>query len=188
MKKPNPLKTRIFGQTAAGLLLLTGCATGLLRIQDPYHLPGGSLRLAQVAHVGSQQEINEAIELHDLLIASGLSQKDIKDGSCSIARIYCCGGLMEKIAFIEVYVPEGIRVELGDIVEVRVADPSKKGRPEQLNTVAQIRQKAGDKSGTCRWDPPDERLWTRILYADWMPGEGWKHQGGLNKAWYKPPP
>jgi hypothetical protein len=77
---------------------------------------------------------------------------------------------------------------LGDIVEVRVADPLKKGSLRQLNTVTQIRQKAGDKSRTCRWDPPDERLWTRILYADWMPAEGWKFKGGLDKAWYKPPP
>ena len=171
----------------AAALLLTGCSTGLLRIEDPYHLPPGSLRLAQVAHISSQQEINDATKLHDLLLSCGLEQAAIKDGSCGIARIYCCGGLMEKIDFIEVYIPDGISIELGDIVEVRAGDPSKKDELGRLNTVTQVQQKAADSSGTCRWEPPNERLWTRILYAHWMQAEGWKLKGGLWNAWFKPP-
>jgi len=90
------------------------------------------------------------------------------------------------------FVPSGIKVEMGDIVEVRVGHPEKKGVPGALNTVLRIREKAGDANRMCRWEPPDERLWTRVLYADWMPQEGWLREKGsplvLYPPWYKPAP
>jgi hypothetical protein len=55
--------------------------------------------LGQVALLASQQAIDDAKDLHDFLIASGLRQEEIKNGRVAMTRIYCCGGLMEKIAF-----------------------------------------------------------------------------------------
>ncbi len=113
---------------------------------------------------------------------------DIRDGSVAVSRIYCCGGPAEKSTAPAAYVPAGISVERGDMVEVRVGHPSKKGGPPELNTVMRIRHKADEKNGSCGWDPPNERWWMRVLYADWMPQEGWVHKGGTSKAWFKPPP
>ena len=105
-----------------------------------------------------------------------------------MARIYCCGGPNEKGTAVVIYVPPDLEVHRGDVIELRAADPSKKGELGQINVVTRIRQAAADHNGACRWDPPDERLWCRTLYADWMVEEGWKFQHGLYKAWYKPPP
>jgi len=168
----------------AGFLVLTGCATGL-RIQQA-HVPPGSLRLAQVVMRGSQAELTGAKELHTLLADSGIGEAEIKDGSVVLARIECCGGPNEKSSAIMIYVPPESEVQRGDIVELRAADPSKKGSINQVNVVTRIRQKAAETAGSCRWDPPNEGLWSRTLYADWMPQEGWKLQGGLYKGWYKP--
>ena len=171
---------------ATVMLLLTGCASGP-RIQAD-RIPAGSLRLSQVMVLIAQKEIIENKELCQIIFASGISETEIKDGSFGIGRVHCCGGPNEKPNATCFYVPAGIRLKLGDIVEVRIGHPPRKGEPGKLNTVTQVRQQAGDEQGSIRWDPPNERLWRRILYADWMPKEGWVYQGGLWNTWYKPPP
>jgi hypothetical protein len=169
-------------------VLVSGCKT-TLRIQTA-HVPPGSLRLAQVVQRGSESWIkgSNAKILHQALADSGITEEEIKDGSVVLARIECCGGPNEKSSAIMMYVPPGLDLHPGDIVELRAADPSKKAAVGQLNVVTRVIQIATDQNGPCRWDPPKDFLWGRTLYADWMPQEGWVHQGGLYKAWYKPGP
>jgi hypothetical protein len=42
------------------------------------------------------------------------------------------------------------------------------------------------EGGRCRWDPPNEKLWMRVIYCDWMLGENWQFKGGLHKGWFRP--
>ena len=170
----------------AAICLLSTACTSVPRIYTD-KLPPGSHRLAQVMVLGTRKELVETKDAHDILSRAGIPDAEIRDGSVVLARIYCCGGWAEKPTAPAIYVPPGINVERGDIVELRVGHPPKKGAPGELNTVIRVRQKADDQNGSCRWDPPNERLWMRILYADWMPQEGWVYKGGISKAWYKPP-
>ncbi|QWV94482.1 hypothetical protein KP004_04660 [Geomonas oryzisoli] len=168
---------------------MTGCSRGPLRIHMDF-VPTGSLRLAQVTATGSREEVVQAKDLYDAIIASGIKDSEIADGSVVLARIYCCGGMTkswssEVVNSTMLYVPKGLSVALGDIVEVRVGHPPKKEEPGVLNVVTRVVQKADD-DGKCWWDPRDDRLWLRVLYCDWMPKEGWIKQGGINPVWYLP--
>jgi hypothetical protein len=89
------------------------------------------------------------------------------------------------------YVPTDFRVAMGDVVEIvlgRTATKKerKKGDQGTMNRVAQIRDSFESEAGSCRWDPENETLWMRVLYCDWMPGEGWQYRGGLSNGWFKP--
>jgi hypothetical protein len=150
-------------------------------------VPSGSLRLAEVRSVESRKVLLDANIVREVLARTSLKESDIQDASVVMTAIYCCGGPMEKGEARAVYVPPGIKVEFGDIVEVRVGHPPEGGKLGTPNTVTQIRQRVGEVGGSCRWYPPNEGLWMRFLYADWMPKEGWVKQGGLHPAWYKPP-
>ena len=185
----NTLKHRVFLavlSSVASCFLLTGCQSGNMRLYGD-RVPAGSLRLAWVMGVGSRKEILESSWGREILTGTAIKETEIRDGSGVMTAIYCCGGPNEKGEARVVYVPAGITVERNDIVEVRVGHPPEGDKLGTPNTVTRIRQRAGEVGGSCRWDPPDERLWVRILYADWMPAEGWVRQGGLFPAWYKPP-
>ena len=103
-----------------------------------------------------------------------------------MATVYCCGGPNEKDSAIMVYAPPTFSVELGDMIELKVGHTPKDGDSGSIHTVTRIVQKYSDSTKICRWDPPDERLWQRVLYCDWMEGNGWVKQGGISPAWYKP--
>jgi len=169
---------------SVGCILLASCAT-TLRIQSDF-LPEGSLRVAQVVYVVTRDQTLETKVLHDALLASGVKDAEIKDGSVVLARVFCCGRPNESEVELMLYAPSAIGVGKGDIVEVRSGRPPAKGDAGRLNTVMRIRQKNGDGATTCNWVPPNPQLWARVLYCDWMPGEGWIEQGGINKAWFKP--
>jgi len=184
--KPNlcRLATSMLYRTLTCVLL--GACSSVPRIQTS-RVPPGSLRLGQVMYLTKPEKMKDGKDFRDLLMASGLSATEITNGSFGLVRIYCCGGPNEKSTAPAIYIPSGIDVQLGDIVEFRAGHPPEKGVAGEVNTVTRVRQRLTDKEPTCRWDPPDERHWTRILYADWMPKEGWVLQHGLWKAWYKPP-
>lgn len=79
---------------------------------------------------------------------------------------------------------------LGDVVEVSVGYvPSKKERKRgatgRVNRAVAVRDNIDADVGACRWDPPNDALWMRVLYCDWMLGEGWERRGGLLPGWYK---
>jgi hypothetical protein len=170
------------------LLAVTGCSNNL-RIHSDF-VPAGSLRLAQVMVLGKRAEIVQARPLFDAILASGIPDSEIVDGSVVMARIFCCGGLTdnlssEKVNSLILYVPKEVTVARGDIVEVRVGRPPEKGDAGKVHLVTRVVQKYGGNEERCWWDPKDDRLWLRVLYCDWMPHEGWIKQGGTNPAWYK---
>lgn len=174
---------RVLG-ISIGCILLSSCAS-TLRIQTDF-LPEGSLRMAQVTHIGTQKQVVEFKPLYDALLASGIKDSEIKDGTVAWARVFCCGNPLEAEQEIMLYVPPQLGVSQGDIVEVKSGRPPVKGDSGRLNTVMRIRQEFGKGVASCNWIPPDPRLWARVIYCDWMPSEGWVEQGGINSAWFKP--
>lgn len=181
----------LIGGVVALSFILTSCATHL-RIQSD-ELSAGSLRLAQVMQLASRNEIREIKVLYEVIRASGFNDSDIVDGSVALARIYCCGGLTENISFekanaVMLYVPRGLIVTLGDIVEVRVGRPPEMGDSGLLNVITRVVEQHGAEGEGCWWDPKNSNnKWLRVLYCDWMPEEGWIKQGGASPAWFKPP-
>jgi hypothetical protein len=117
------------------------------------------------------------------LLAAGVKDSEIKDGSVAIGRAYCCGGEADKAFAFLFYVPEEMRVQRGDVVEVKSGPITKSG---EIGTPVNTATRVVDKS-TCRWDPPD-RQYLRVLRCDWMEKEGWtQHKGGVVDAnvWLK---
>lgn len=170
-------------------LILASCSTPL-RIHWNF-VPAGSLRLAQVMGLANRIEVVQNKATYDAIIASGIADSEIVDGSVAVARIYCCGGMTEnfsseKGSAIVLYVPKVLTVVPGDIVEFRAGRSPEKGDVGLVNTVTRVVQRQAVEKGDCWWDPKDDRLWLRVLYCDWMPREGWVKQEGLHPAWYKP--
>jgi hypothetical protein len=133
------------------------------------------------------------LEAYKRIIATGVADSDVINGSMLVARVYCCGGVTKELSSESLYklfifVPKDIEVEVGDFVEVRVARPPQKDDQGSLNAVTRIVSKYRDTSNTCWWDPKNDKLWLRVPYCEWMPKEGWIKQTGLYPAWYKPSP
>ena len=133
----------------------------------------------------NDDEYNREVIL-PLLRATGIQEADIKDGSLAIGRIYYGWEENEKANSIAFFIPENLRVELGDIVEVKSGLAAAEGKPGTASVVTRIRQKGNVTRGPIRWIPEDDRMWQRVLYADWMPAEGWVEQTGLWRTYYKP--
>lgn len=173
------------------LLLVSACSAPPLRIQSD-DVPAGSLRVAQVVAIGKREDILQS-EAYKAIIAAGVADSDLEDGSVVMARIYCCGGMSKELSSERInarmlYVQKGIKVGLGDFVEVKVGRPPEQGDGGRLNTVTRVVGKYGDKPESCWWEPRDDRLWLRFPYCEWMPKEGWVKQGGISPAWFKPAP
>ncbi|HJV64804.1 MAG TPA: hypothetical protein VJ550_03625 [Geomonas sp.] len=171
---------------AAFTLLISACSSSL-PIHTDFAVPDDSLRLAQMLELEKRDTVIKTKEVHEAILASGLAESSIVDDSVGVARIYCCGGVGEGSLTIITYIPQGIDVQPGDIVELKIGHSPEKGRAGAMNTITRVVQRRGDKEGHCWWDPKDDRLWQRVLYCDWMQQEGWKKQGGMSPAWYRPP-
>jgi hypothetical protein len=145
--------------------------------------------LAQIVYIASREElVREGARVYQSMLASGVKDSDIRNGSLVFGRVECCGGPNEKASAMFLYVPSDATPALGDIVEIIVGQEPSDGRQGTPNTVTGVRQKANDPTGGCRWDPPDDRLWMRILYCEWMPAEGWVElKATLTHKWVKPP-
>ncbi len=171
------------------LTFLPACSTPPLRIQSDV-VPVGSLRVAQVAGIASREDILKA-DIYKSIIAVGIPDADLVDGSVVITRIYCCGGMTQELSSeylnrTMLYVPKGLKVSLGDFVEVKVGRPPEHGDNGRINTVTRVVAKYGEKQESCWWDPRNDKLWLRVPYCEWMPKEGWIKQDGINPAWFKP--
>jgi hypothetical protein len=162
--------------------LLTSCAS-VSRLHPVFRENAGVVRVAQVTALTNRQQIIEFGVNYDHLIASGINDADLRDGSVAQGRVYCCDGPNLNIWF---YVPHGMDVGVGDIVEVKMGRQPEDENRGTVNIATQVRHKRVDTEKHCRWDPPNERLWMRILYCDWMEKEGWVEKGGLDKTWAKP--
>jgi hypothetical protein len=173
-----------------GAAILSGCATRASLRLYPDDVPAGSLRLVQAVASGTRDELkNNAKEWYDALLASGVNDKDISDGSVAVGRIWCCGGPAEVSDRQAFYVPRGLEVKLMDIVEIRAGYDPKNHPFSRVNTATRVVQHAESKDDGCRWEPTNPRLWMRVLHCDWMEREGWiELNEGLQHTWYKPSP
>jgi hypothetical protein len=175
-----------------GALLFAGTSFAeQSRVYEDY-VPTGALHLGQVMVAAKSDQIFKMKPLYDAVKTTGIDDADIVDGSVVAARIYCCGGITKELSAevrnsLFLYVPKGLDVGPGDIVELRVGHPAEGGNSAAMNSVTRIVQKSGKDDSTCWWDPKNDSLWQRILYCEWMPSEGWVKQGGMTPAWFKPP-
>jgi hypothetical protein len=160
------------------------------------YVPVDSLRLAQVTSLGTRAEMQDArtrdsdlqenLTIYQRLIALGIPDEEIRDGSVGSGEVVCCGGPNSEDTFIFFYVPPNMDVGVGDIVEIRAGElPGKSDA--YPNVVTRLRQTRGTAAG-CRWLPENPALWLRTLYCSGIEGEGWIQQGGVYKFWYRPPP
>lgn len=164
---------------------LTSCTSTILKIYPPTSDDSGFLRLAEVMHLATRQEIVSVGILYDQLLASGISDADLRDGSLAVGRVYCCEGPLEKGGALWIYVPNPEIIEVGNIVEVRMGRQPATNDTGVINTLERFRHKRISEA-PCRWVPERQGLWMRILYCNWMENEGWTERGGLYKTWVKP--
>jgi hypothetical protein len=170
------------------IMICLACAVssaGTSRLYPPAKDETGALRLAQVVKIATREEILGLGVNLQYLLASGLNDSDFKDGSLAAGRIYCCHQWTEEGTAMWFYVPPDVPVKLGDIVVIRMGRESTKKDPGTVNVVIEVRQKIDAPDSQCSWDPPDNKMWTRVLYCTWMPAEGWTLKKGLHKTWLK---
>lgn len=172
------------------VLFQTGCThVASLRVY-PDDVPAGSLRLVQAIIVGSRTDIvDNSNEWYQALLASGITDDAIIDGSVAVGRIFCCGGPNEIASRQAFYIPLGIQVKPLDIVEIIAGSDPKDHSVTRVNTAIRVVQRAEPTVTGCDWIPLNPRLWRRILFCDWMKKDGWiELEDGLYHTWYKPPP
>ncbi|MBT8423321.1 MAG: hypothetical protein KJP03_09405 [Gammaproteobacteria bacterium] len=156
-------------------------------------LPEGTHVLVMVVETVSRENIMASGEQGMLgrLHAAGITDADITDGSIAVGIVYCCGGNISRETAMAFFVPPEFRTSQGDVVEVRLGRVAskkdlKRGDFGAINHALNVRESFNDETGACRWDPPNEKLWMRVLYCDWMLGEGWQRRGGLSPGWFRP--
>ena len=167
------------------VVLLASCASGPSRVYPPISADERSLRVAEVRALATREQILAAGEHYQNLIAAGIKDSDLQNGSLVTTRVYCCGGNIEQTSGPWVYIPPGMTVAKGDVIEIRMGRMPSKNRHGEVNMAVSIRSR-GIPSETCRWVPDNPNLWMRIIYCDWMFKEGWVERGGLYKTWWKP--
>ena len=140
------------------------------------YVPVNSLRLAQVKSLGTRAEMQDArtrdwenLTIYQALIALGIPDEEIRDGSGGFGEVVCCGGPNSEDTFIFFYVPQNMDVGVGDIVEIRAGElPGKSDA--YPNVVTRLRQTLGTAAG-CRWLPENPALWLRFLALAHLLGE-----------------
>ena len=165
--------------------LLAGCSAGLKVY--PTDVPPNSLRLGEVSSLASKKDIKSMGKTYQALLASGIKDADIQNGSLGSARVFCCGGLGEEGSDIFFYVPAAVKPNLGDIIEVRSGTRPKDGTLAKVNTATRIVQKRSE-TGQCDWVSKDRLIkWNGVLFCDWMPAQRWTspETGNGFRVWYK---
>jgi hypothetical protein len=162
------------------------CGAATLKLHPPIPDDTEVLRVMQVAQVATRQQITLLGEIYQTLLASGIKDSELSDGSLFAAHVYCCEPNVERLTSFLVFVPTGVQIAVGDIVEVRMGRAPTTDDPGAVNTVVRVRQNGTD-GGPCRWvkDKPD--FASQILHCSWMTEEGWVERDGLYLAWLKYP-
>jgi len=137
--------------------------------------------------LATRQEIVTLGITYEHLLASGIKDADLRDGRLGAGRVYCCGGPNETINAIWFYVPIGVNIEVGNIVEIKMGRQPSKNEPGAVNTAVRVLYKQISE-GPCHWVPEREGLWMRVLHCDWMEKDGWVEREGIWKTWLKPVP
>jgi hypothetical protein len=180
-------KMRIVTLCVAAAFSCTVSNAGTSRLYPPANDESGALILAQVIHLATRQEILALGPSRQILLDSGLKDSDFKDGSVAVGRITCCHQSTDEGTAIWFYVPPDVPAMMGDIVAVRMGRKASKQDPGAINTATEVREKPDSSNPQCKWDPPNESYWGRVLYCSWMQAEGWTLKGGLHKTWLKFP-
>ena len=162
------------------------CSAGTSKLYPPSKDEAGALRLAQVIETATREEILKLTTQRQHLLDSGLKDSDFLDGSLAMGRVYCCHPSTDEGTAMWFYVPPDAPAKPGDIVVIRMGRESTKKDPGTVNKLIEVRQKKDARDSHCSWDPPDDKLWRRVLYCDWMPAEGWTLKTGAHKTWLKP--
>ena len=173
------------------LMICLACAVSnaeTAKLYPPSKGEAGALRLAQIMQTATREEILKLTTQREHLLASGLQDSDFKDGSLAMGRVYCCHPSTDEGTAMWFYVPSDKAVNPGDIVEIRMGRAATKKDPGKVNVLVEIRQKKDAPELHCSWDPPNESLWRRVLYCDWMPTEGWTLKKGAYNTWLKRSP
>jgi hypothetical protein len=160
-------------------------STGTSRLYPPDKNEAGALRAVQVVQLATRADILKLGSHLQHLLSSGIKDSDIKDGSLAVGRIYCCHPKTEEGTAVWFYVPPDLPAEAGDIVVIRMGRESTKTDPGTVNVLVEVREKKDAPDSQCSWDPPNNSLWTRVLYCKWMSTEGWTLKNGLHKTWLK---
>ena len=163
-------------------------SAGTSKLYPPGKDQAGTLRLAQVMRTATREEILKLTTQRQHLLDSGLKDSDFQDGSLAMGRVCCCHPSTEEETAMWFYVPPDKPVNPGDIVEIRMGRESSKKDPGRVNVLVEIRQKKDASESHCSWDPPNNSLWRRVLYCDWMPAEGWTLKKGAYNTWLKRAP
>ncbi len=170
------------------IMICLACAVsnaGTSKLYPPAKDETGALRLAQVMQTATREEILKLTVQRQHLLASGLQDSDFQDGSLAMGRVYCCHPSTDEGTAVWFYVPPDAPVQLGDIVVIRMGRESTKKDSGKVNVLIEVRQKKDAPNPQCSWDPPNDRLWRRLLYCGWMPAEGWTLKTGGHKTWLK---
>lgn len=158
------------------------------RLYPPSDDETGGLRLVQVIHLATREEILKFGEQLEHLHASGIKDSDFRDGSVAAARIYCCHRSTDEGTAIWFYSPPDLQVQVGDLTVVRMGRKATKKDAGTVNVAVEVREHKDTPNSQCSWDPPDETKWRRLLYCKWMPAEGWTlKKSFLHETWWKPP-
>ena len=152
---------------------------GPSRLHPPTKKQNGVLRVAKVMELATRDEILGLGVHYDTMMASGIRDSDLRDGSLATGQVYCCGGPSDAGMAMWIYIPADMAVEVGEFVEVRMGRQPRDDEPGRVNTAIRVGE-------SCRWMPLDNTMWTRILHCDWMEEEGWIRKKGFNKTWLKP--
>ena len=160
-------------------------------------IPPHSLRLVQVVNLATREYLEKTLSLPDgptlyqTLKAAGIPDEEIHDGSVGRGIAFCCEGEISKQTLVMFYIPEGLTVEPGNIVEIKVGEIPHEGNLGTFpNFATRVRQKV-DGNG-CRWEPDDPyfTLWAKVLYCQGLKEEGWVQatkKVGVEALWYRPP-
>jgi hypothetical protein len=187
--------------------ILSGCATAPPVIYPHTAEHTSALRVAEIMELQSGKELQgfkggkEFSEMAlEALKDSGLTDAEIREGALAVAREYCCGGPAEAQNVVLLFVPQGLPVEPGDIVEVKMGEAPTRGKRGRANIAIKVREKhygsempkwgssPSRVNRSCRWVPENPDLWNRVLYCDWMEDEGWTEYKGFWNTWMKPEP
>ena len=161
---------------------------GTSKLYPPSKDEAGGLRVTEVMGLATREEILRLGDNLQHLLASGLKDSDLKDGSLAIGRVYCCHHSTDEGTAVWFYVPPDVSVNVGDIVVIRMGRQPSKTDPGAVNVATEVREKQGAPDSKCSWDPPDNTLWRRLLYCTWMPAEGWTPKKGFWNTWFKRAP
>lgn len=169
------------------MLLLSGaCSTAPA-------VPPDSLYLAEVIGFSFGQATRTMIvqdsKTYRMLLAMGVADEQIRDGSLQRGRVFCCGGPDEGGWTPVFYVPENLDINPGDIVEIQGGHNATGTTMAIAHRATRIVLKNSERTlqSDCHWDPPNEKLWLRVLYCDWMMSDGWRKNKGLGQLWHKTP-